>query len=102
MRLVTSFIIGLWHCLGNTSYRIPLAKLLRYEECFYRIKFTQDFPLAYKIGVYKIVTTTELASMEKSAPKIVRRRHKNMINIKNSSRRPEVMLDGLLGILSGP
>lgn len=26
----------------------------------------------------------------------------NMINIKNSSRRPEVMLDGLLGILSGP
>lgn len=44
-------------CVGKILYIIPLAKLLRYEEWIYGVKITQDFHQAYKIGVYKILTT---------------------------------------------
>jgi len=57
--------------LVNASYRILLAKLLHCEECIYGVKTTRNIHLAYKIGVYEIVTTTELAAMGKPAPKIV-------------------------------
>lgn len=65
--------------MGNASYRILLAKLLHCEECIYGVKTTRNIHLAYKIGVYEIVTTTELAAMRKPAPKIVQVIAKNFV-----------------------
>lgn len=65
--------------MGNASYRIILVKLLHYEECIYGVKITHDFHLAYKIVVYEIVATTELATMGKPAPKIVQEITKNFV-----------------------
>ena len=59
----------------NKEFPIRLIVILG-TGCYENILSDKNVPMAYKIGVYKIVTTTELVAMEKFAPKIVQRRHK--------------------------